>query len=163
MDIWINHLLGRYVNLSITHGVKVQFDNLRTIRTYSFQSLMFPSEIYARILYFCDAHTTLDALCVPDIYDSVGPALLVQAHARRNVKTWCNSLPRIPAQYHDLYIRTCLGWGADVRANDDYAVQWASNNGHLETVKYLVSREQTFERTTTLPCDGRATTVIWKR
>ena len=94
---------------------------------------MFPSEIYARILYFCDAHTTLNALCVPDIYDSVGPALLVQAHARRNAKTWYNSLPRIPAQYHDLYIRTCLGWGAE------------------------------FERTTTVPCDGRAGTVIWKR
>ena len=101
---------------------------------------MFPSEIYARILYFCDAQTTLNALCVPDIYDSVGPILLVQAHARRNAKTWCNSLRRIPAQYHDLYIRTCLEWGADVRANNDYAVRWASENGHLETVKYLVSQ-----------------------
>ena len=80
--------------------------------TYSLQILMFPSEIYARILYFCDAQTTLNALCVPDIYDSVGPVLLVQAHARRNAKTWCNSLRRIPAQYHDLYIRTCLRMGS---------------------------------------------------
>ena len=29
--------------------------------------------------------------------------------------------------------------GADIRANDDLAVRWASSNGHLETVKYLVN------------------------
>ncbi|AVL95272.1 ankyrin repeat protein [Moumouvirus australiensis] len=28
--------------------------------------------------------------------------------------------------------------GIDIRAKDDYAVRWASGNGHLEVVKYLV-------------------------
>jgi ankyrin repeat protein len=28
--------------------------------------------------------------------------------------------------------------GADIQANNNYAVRWASVNGHLEVVKYLV-------------------------
>ena len=53
--------------------------------------------------------------------------------------------------------------GANVRADNDYAVQKASENGHLETVKYWFHRERTFEPTTIMPCERRATTVIWKR
>ena len=44
-------------------------------------------------------------------------------------------------------VKYLVSLGADVRADNDYAVRSASRNGHLETVKYLVSMEQIFEPT----------------
>ncbi len=35
-------------------------------------------------------------------------------------------------------VRYLVENGADVRANDDYAIKQASKNGHLEVVRYLV-------------------------
>ena len=37
-------------------------------------------------------------------------------------------------------IKYLISQGANIRADDDWAVVWASYNGHLETVKYLVSQ-----------------------
>ena len=37
-------------------------------------------------------------------------------------------------------IQSCEKAGADVTADDNYAVKWASGNGYLEVVKYLVSK-----------------------
>lgn len=36
-------------------------------------------------------------------------------------------------------IKTLVEYGVDLVACDNYAIGWASNNGHLEVVKYLVS------------------------
>ena len=37
-------------------------------------------------------------------------------------------------------LKTFVSLGADIRAGNDFAVQWASANGHLDVVKYLVSQ-----------------------
>ena len=34
--------------------------------------------------------------------------------------------------------------GADIHTDNDYALRWASKNGHLEVVKYLVEMELIF-------------------
>ena len=36
-------------------------------------------------------------------------------------------------------VQYLISIGADIRSQNDYAVRWAAGNGHLETVKYLVS------------------------
>ena len=36
-------------------------------------------------------------------------------------------------------VQYLVSLGADIRADNDYAVQEASRNGHLDVVKYLVS------------------------
>jgi ankyrin repeat protein len=36
-------------------------------------------------------------------------------------------------------VRQLVEAGANVRADNDYALRWAAEKGHLETVKYLVS------------------------
>ncbi len=36
-------------------------------------------------------------------------------------------------------IKVLLDAGADVRANDDEALQWASNGGHAEVVRMLLN------------------------
>jgi ankyrin repeat protein len=36
-------------------------------------------------------------------------------------------------------VKFLVSIGADVSADDNYAVKWASENGHLKVVKYLVS------------------------
>ena len=36
-------------------------------------------------------------------------------------------------------VKYLVSLGADIRSTDDYAIRWASLNGHLEMVKYLVS------------------------
>ena len=94
---------------------------------------MFPAEIYRRILYFCDGRTTLDALCIPVIYDSMDRVLLVQAYARRTIHKWYLSVRRLPVQYHRIYIRACI------------------------------DGDSTLERESTRSCYGRAGTVIWKQ
>ena len=37
-------------------------------------------------------------------------------------------------------VKYLVSQGADIRADNDEAVRWASFNGHLEVVKYLVSQ-----------------------
>ena len=37
-------------------------------------------------------------------------------------------------------VKYLVSQGADIRADDDFAVRWASENGYLEVVKYLVSQ-----------------------
>jgi ankyrin repeat protein len=37
-------------------------------------------------------------------------------------------------------VKYLVSKGCDPRANNDYAIQWATENGHLNVVKYLVSK-----------------------
>jgi ankyrin repeat protein len=37
-------------------------------------------------------------------------------------------------------VKYLVSQGADITADDNYAVRWASFYGHLEVVKYLVSQ-----------------------
>ena len=41
-------------------------------------------------------------------------------------------------------VKYLVSKGADVTAGDNYAMRWASRNGHLEVVKYLVSKGAKF-------------------
>ena len=52
--------------------------------------------------------------------------------------------------------------GADVRADNDYAVRKASKNGHLETVKYLVSQGVNVRADNDYAVRRASRTVIWK-
>ena len=60
-------------------------------------------------------------------------------------------------------VKYLVSQGADVRANDDYAVQWASENGHLETVKYLVSLGANVRANDDYAVRWASEMVIWKR
>ena len=37
-------------------------------------------------------------------------------------------------------VRYLVEQGANIHANNDYAIRWASENGHLEVVRYLVEK-----------------------
>ena len=39
------------------------------------------------------------------------------------------------------YVKYLVNQGANVMSEDDCAIKWAAENGHLEMVKYLVSQE----------------------
>ena len=36
-------------------------------------------------------------------------------------------------------VKLAVEHGADIHAQDNYALRWASRNGHLEVIKYLKS------------------------
>jgi ankyrin repeat protein len=37
-------------------------------------------------------------------------------------------------------VKACVEQGADIHADDDVALRWAADNGHLEIVKYLIEQ-----------------------
>ena len=53
-----------------------------------------------------------------------------------------------------------MSLGADVTANDNYAVRWASHNGHLDTVQYLVSQGADIAAYKTMQCAGLDATML---
>ena len=75
-------------------------------------------ELYKHILFYFDGDTTLNALCVPDIYHQVSTIDLVRGLSRRTVaKTdsfTFRHLNRIPSSHVVCYIRMCIDLGADV-------------------------------------------------
>ena len=91
---------------------------------------------YNEIIYYCDGKTLINALCVSTIYSSVYTSDIVKAVARRKLVKYIKNIPK---KYVLLFCEHLVSIGADIRADDDYAVRWASSNGHLETFKYLVS------------------------
>jgi ankyrin repeat protein len=62
-----------------------------------------------------------------------------------NVKKICteekNTLTQIEAQCGNLeVVKYLVSQGADITADDNHALRWASAYGHLKVVKYLVSQ-----------------------
>lgn len=92
---------------------------------------------FHKILQFCDGKATINALCVSDIYRKIVPSDLVKSFALRHE---VGDFHRVPETFWLLYIKTCLDLGKDVRAQNDYALRWASGNGHLDLVQFLVSK-----------------------
>ena len=91
---------------------------------------------FNEIIYYCDGKTLINALCVSTIYSFVYTSDIVKAIARRKSVKYIRNIPK---KYVLLFFEHLVSIGADVRTDDDFAVRWASENGHLETVKYLVS------------------------
>ncbi len=98
---------------------------------------MSPQLPFHHILYFCDGQTTINALCVSTIYSATNTSDLVKGLARRG--DIISHLCWVPITYARLFIEHLIQHGVDIQSGDNYAIQWASGRGQLETVKYLVS------------------------
>src|SRR5947209_1906451 len=92
---------------------------------------------FYNILYFCDGKSTVSALCISSIYRSLNKSDIVKACASRlSVKYLTN----IYSEYHLLFLETYFSKIQQPNALSMIKVlDWASKNGYLDVVKYLVS------------------------
>src|SRR6478609_4954873 len=96
------------------------------------------------IAYWCDGGSVVKLLHSCKHIHSIlaHPAILVKSKARRLLLRY-----GIAVLYHcSLYtlanatlVKELILLGADIHLKDDYALRWASRNGHRETVKILLA------------------------
>ena len=85
---------------------------------------------FDNILYFCDGVTRINILCSGEIFQYIVDSEIVHSISRTND---FYKVAEIPAKYRILYLKNIKK-----TLKTDEMLVWASENGHLETVKYLV-------------------------